>query len=148
MLVQFLSTFGVWLVAEALHVSAIITVVAYAMTLARIVPVRTGARHRIASYAVWEVAVFVLNALAFILIGLQLRGILHRLDGDIGEALLFAGAACLVVVAVRFAWAMGVNVFVRWQYRRFGPAAGAGRPLARPTLGAASSSPGAGCGAS
>ena len=134
-LVQFLSTFGVWLVAEALHVSAIITVVAYAMTLARIVPVRTGARHRIASYAVWEVAVFVLNALAFILIGLQLRGILHRLDGDVGEALLFAGAACLVVVAVRFAWAMGVNVFVRWQYRRFGPAAGAGRPLARPTLG-------------
>jgi CPA1 family monovalent cation:H+ antiporter len=49
--------------------------------------------------------------------------------------MLFAGAACLVVVAVRFAWAMGVNAFFRWQYRRFGPAAGARRPLARPTLG-------------
>jgi CPA1 family monovalent cation:H+ antiporter len=110
-------------------------VVAYGMTLARIVPVRTGARRRIASYAVWEVAVFVLNALAFILIGLQLRGILHRLDGDAGPALLFAGAACLVVVAARFAWAMGVNAFFRWQYGRYGPAAGARRPLARPTVG-------------
>ena len=37
---------------------------------------RMNARHRIASYAVWEVAVFVLNVLAFVLIGLQLRGIL------------------------------------------------------------------------
>ena len=119
-LAQFLGTFGVWLVAEALHLSAIITVVAYAMTLARIVPVRTGARRRMASYAVWEVAVFVLNALAFILIGLQLRGILLRLGGDMPEALLLAGAVCLVVVLVRFAWAMCANLFLRWQYRRYG----------------------------
>jgi CPA1 family monovalent cation:H+ antiporter len=132
-LAQFLATFGVWILAEALHVSAIITVVAYAMTLARIVPARTDARRRIASYAVWEVGVFVLNALAFILIGLQLRGILHRLDGDVRDAALFAGAACLVVVAVRFAYAMSVNALFRWQHRRYGPAAGAGRPLARPT---------------
>lgn len=131
--VQFLGTFGVCLLAEALHLSAIITVVAYGMQIARLAPVRTSGPHRIAAYAVWEVAVFVLNALAFILIGLQLRGILHRLDGDVREALVFAGAACLVVVAVRFAWAMGVNVFFHWQYRRYGPAAGARRPLARPT---------------
>jgi CPA1 family monovalent cation:H+ antiporter len=106
-LLQFLGTFAVWLLAERLHLSAIITVVAYAMTLARHAPLRTDGRKRIASYAVWEVAVFVLNVLAFILIGLQLRGILERLDGgrwsDLGFALLASAAA----IAVRFAWVMG-----------------------------------------
>ena len=129
--VQFLATFAVWLLAEALHLSAIITVVAYAMQIARLAPVRTGARHRIASYAVWEVAVFVLNALAFILIGLQLRGILARLDGDAWEAAAFAGAACLTVLAARFAWVMGYNTAVRWKNRRFG--ASTRRPMLLPT---------------
>ena len=40
-----------------------------------------SARLRIQSYAVWEVVVFVLNVLAFILIGLQLKPILARLSG-------------------------------------------------------------------
>ncbi len=130
-LLQFLATFGVWLLAEALHLSAIITVVAYGMAIARLVPAETGARHRIASYTVWEVAVFVLNALAFILIGLQLRGILERLGGDRWEAALFAGAACAVVLLARFAWVMGYNTAVRWKNRRFG--ASTRRPMLLPT---------------
>ena len=80
-LLQFLGAFATWMIAERLGVSPIIAMVANAMTVARHAPMRSDARHRIASYAVWEVAVFVLNVLAFILIGLQLRGILTRLDG-------------------------------------------------------------------
>jgi CPA1 family monovalent cation:H+ antiporter len=57
-LLQFISTFAVWILAERIGVSAIITVVCYAMVLARHVPARIGAAHRIASYAVWEVMVF------------------------------------------------------------------------------------------
>ena len=74
---QFISTFAVWILAERVGLSAIITVVCYAMTLARHVPARMDASSRIASYVVWEVMVFVLNALAFVLIGLQLRGDRH-----------------------------------------------------------------------
>src|SRR5436309_10243295 len=70
-LLQFISTFAVWILADRTGLSAIITVVCYAMTLARHVPARIDARQRIASYAVWEVTVFVLNVLAFVLIGLQ-----------------------------------------------------------------------------
>ena len=77
---QFISTFAVWILAERIGLSAIITVVCYAMTLARHVPARMDASSRIASYVVWEVMVFVLNVLAFVLIGLQLRGIVTRLD--------------------------------------------------------------------
>jgi monovalent cation/hydrogen antiporter len=120
-LLQFLSAFAVWMLAERLHLSAIIALVAYAITVARTAPLRTDGRRRIASYAVWELAVFVLNVLAFIMIGLQLRGILARLDGDAWDDVAFALAVSVVVILVRFAWVMGYNTVVRWKNRRFGP---------------------------
>ena len=64
---SFLATFGVWLVADALGLSAVLATVAFAVALARSAPERLDARTRRASYAVWEVATFVLNVLAFIL---------------------------------------------------------------------------------
>ena len=54
--------------------------VVFAITLARTAPARTPARLRVPSYAVWETVVFVLNVLAFMLIGMQLRPIWSRLD--------------------------------------------------------------------
>ncbi len=39
------------------------------------------ARIRVPSWAVWEVAVFVLNVLAFILVGFQLKSIAGRITG-------------------------------------------------------------------
>lgn len=55
-ILQFCGTFGVWILADHLGLSAIITVVSFAMTTAQSAPGRIDARHRIASYAVWEVA--------------------------------------------------------------------------------------------
>ena len=77
---QFVSTFAVWLVAERLTLSPIITVVIYAMALAQAVPRRSSARLRISSYSVWETAIFVVNVLAFVLMGLQARHIIERLS--------------------------------------------------------------------
>ncbi|MBP0491378.1 cation:proton antiporter [Pararoseomonas indoligenes] len=134
-ILQFLGTFGVWILAEALHVSAIITVVAYGMTLARHAPRSTGARRRIASYAVWEVAVFVLNALAFLLIGLEMRVILGRLDGAWEGVALLAAGTCLAVILARLGWVMAYNAVARLAMRRFGPYAPRGRPLPAPTVG-------------
>ncbi|HET6333852.1 MAG TPA: Na+/H+ antiporter [Polyangiales bacterium] len=118
-LTQFLSTFGVWLIADRLHVSAIITLVTYAMTIARVSPGTTSARRRIASYAVWDVAVFVLNALAFVLIGLQLRGILQRLaNTDFRVYVWAAVAVCFAVIGVRLLFWMSFNKLVRWRIAR------------------------------
>ncbi len=132
-LVQFLGTFAVWILADRLGVSAIITVVAYAVTLARQVPLRSGARHRIASYAVWDVAVFVLNVLAFILIGLQLKAILSRMGGHAALYAAAAGSVLLAVILVRLAWVMGYNAVLRWMQQRFGH--GNRRSLTPPTTG-------------
>jgi monovalent cation/hydrogen antiporter len=118
-ILQFVGTFAVWLIADHLGLSAIITVVSYAMTIAQRVPGRVDARHRIASYAVWEVAVFVLNVLAFVLIGLQLRTIVTRMRGsDWHTYALCAGAVCITVILVRIAWVMAYGYWVRWRVRR------------------------------
>ncbi|HYZ23837.1 MAG TPA: sodium:proton antiporter [Rhodopila sp.] len=119
-LIQFISTFAVWLIADHLGISAIITVVVYAMTIARTSPSRMRARRRIASFAVWDVAVFVLNVLAFILIGLQLKTILARLDGGLGLYAGVAAAVCAAVIAIRIGWVMTSNAFVRWIHRHGG----------------------------
>src|SRR3989442_3082589 len=80
-ILQFISTFGVWLLAERLGLSGVLTVVCYAVAAAREAPDITPARIRIPAYAVWETVVFVMNVLAFVLIGLQVRPILGSLDG-------------------------------------------------------------------
>jgi CPA1 family monovalent cation:H+ antiporter len=120
-LFQFVGTFVVWIVADHLRLSPIITMVTFAMTLAQRIGGRTSARHRIASYAVWEVAVLVLNVLAFVFIGLQLRGVLSRVEsGDAGTFALAAAIVCVVVIVIRFVWAMSYVTVDRWITRRFG----------------------------
>jgi len=133
-LLQFISTFAVWILADRIGLSAIITVVCYAMTLARHVPARIDARRRIASYAVWEVMVFVLNVLAFVLIGLQLRAIVTRLDPSQWRIYaLCALAVCAAAIVTRVAWWMSHNAIARWKIRRFG--ARLRRPMFLPTVG-------------
>ncbi|MEP6689128.1 MAG: cation:proton antiporter, partial [Gemmatimonadales bacterium] len=99
-IVQFLGTFGIWMLAEQIHLSGILTVVAFAILVARRAPDLMPARLRIQSYAVWEVVVFVLNVLAFILIGLQLKPILARLSGTELAAYTTAAVAISVTVIV------------------------------------------------
>ena len=122
-LLQFIGTFAVWMIADRLGLSAILTVIAYAMTLARRISGRIDALRRISSYAVWEVAVFVLNVLAFVLIGLQLRGIATRMaDSDWHSYVICAAAVCVTVIVARMIW-VGVYVTVaRLQMRYSGDA--------------------------
>jgi CPA1 family monovalent cation:H+ antiporter len=83
---------------------------------------------------VWDTAIFALNILAFIFIGLQIRPILESLDAA-QRAPYFSAAAAVVltVIVVRLAWHMSFNTFIRWrdQRRGFHPP----RPMLRPTVG-------------
>jgi monovalent cation/hydrogen antiporter len=108
---QFVATFGVWLLSEHLMLSPIITVVVYAMTLARAAPGRLEPRLRISSYAVWETAVFMVNVLAFVLMGLQARRIIERLSPDqVWNSLLFALDVLAIVIVVRIVWILVYRV--------------------------------------
>jgi monovalent cation/hydrogen antiporter len=104
-IMQFATTFMVWIGAEHLGLSGILTIVVYAITMARAAPARMPARLRVPSYAVWETMVFVLNVLAFMLIGMQVRPIWTRLDADVRwEYCLAAAWILLTVVLVRLLW--------------------------------------------
>jgi CPA1 family monovalent cation:H+ antiporter len=132
-ILQFVGTFGVWILAERVGLSGVLTIVAYAITIARYAPARTPAALRIPSYAVWETTIFILNALAFVLIGLQIGPILESLDQGERDAYLgIAGLVLVTVVATRFAWHMSFNAVMRWRIRRHGfrPP----RPMLQPTV--------------
>jgi CPA1 family monovalent cation:H+ antiporter len=113
--VQFCTTFGVWMLAERLHLSGIITIVVFAMAASRRAPEVMPARIRIPAWAVWEVAVFVLNILAFILVGFQLKSIAARANGATGARYAaVAAAVCLAVILARMVWVTGASAFSRW----------------------------------
>ncbi|AKQ63567.1 Na+/H+ antiporter [Myxococcus hansupus] len=119
--VQFCGTFAVWLLAERLHLSGILTVVVFAMATARRAAEVTPARVRLPSYAVWEFAVFVLNVLAFILVGFQLKDILGRLDSrTLLEYVGIAATLCTATMVARIAWVSGASALARWRARRWG----------------------------
>ncbi len=117
---QFVGTFGVWLLSERLTLSPIITLVVYAMTLAQAAPGRLGARLRVSSYSVWETAVFVVNVLAFVLMGLQARTIIARLSPEQRwSSLVFGLSVLAIVIVVRIAWLATYRAIVatirRWR---------------------------------
>jgi CPA1 family monovalent cation:H+ antiporter len=75
------------------------------MVLARYAPARTSARLRVPTYAVWETVVFILNVLAFIMIGMQLGPIWDRLDDAVRlQYCEIAACALAVVILARMVW--------------------------------------------
>jgi CPA1 family monovalent cation:H+ antiporter len=132
LIVQFGLTFGVWIAAEAIGLSGILTLVAYAMTIARRSSGQMPARMRVPVFAVWESVVFVLNAFAFVLIGMQLRPIWSRLtaSGEEVGAIVTAAVVLGVTIAARFAW-----VLIYYAFKRRRADASADPLTARPTIG-------------
>jgi Na+/H+ antiporter len=108
---QFCNTFGVWIIAEAIGLSGILTIVTFAIAVARNGRLRQSARMRVPTNAVWATVVFVLNIFAFVLIGMQLRPIWDRLD--IGQRETYVVTALTVFVTAvlaRFVWVMSYSV--------------------------------------
>jgi Na+/H+ antiporter len=118
-LFQFVATFCTWLIADRLGVSAILAVVATAMTAARYGGL--SARDRLHTNSVWSVVVFLLNVLAFLLVGLQARAIVRDLDAaQLRHAIAFGALVLAIVVVVRIVWVMLYNRAVQPIYRRLG----------------------------
>ncbi len=116
---QFSAAFGLWIAAEAIELSGVLTVVSFAITVARRAPTQTTPRLRVISNAVWETAIFVLNVLAFVLIGDQIGPILERMSPEEEFAYAaVAGAVVLTVIAVRIAWVLPATLIRRLGFGR------------------------------
>jgi monovalent cation/hydrogen antiporter len=109
-LLEFVVAFAVWIIADRLGFSAVLCTVAFAMTMARDAGLRQSPRDRVHSYAVWQSAVFLVNVLAFLLMGLQARSILSGMSTTrLHQALDVAGLVVVCVIGVRLAWVIVYN---------------------------------------
>jgi CPA1 family monovalent cation:H+ antiporter len=102
---QFVTTYGVWILAERLQLSGVITIVSFGLTAARESTSSMPTLVRVRSYATCGSITFVLNVLAFVLVGMQLRGTLLAMEGGAHVEWLGVAAVCLaVVIVIRFVW--------------------------------------------
>ena len=104
---SFLGAWLSYLSAEAMGASGVLATVASGCVVGLRSHESLTAHVRIQAAAVWSLAVFVLEALVFVLIGLALRGVLHRNGGDlsaVSDSLPLALAVTAAVVVSRFAW--------------------------------------------
>src|SRR6266581_5909896 len=99
---------------ERLHVSGILAVVIAGMYYGWHAPRILSGRMRLQALPVWEMVVFVLNGVLFMLIGLELPQVVHALPAS--SATRVARLAILVVsaiVLVRFVWVFGATYLPR-----------------------------------
>ncbi len=114
--VSLLTPFFAYLLAERLGVSGVLATVTAGLYVARQIPRISSPATRLRAYAVWDVLVFVMNGLVFILIGLQLPAIAERLGVSvrwpqlIGCGLLVSAAA----IVVRLFWVFTAIYVPRW----------------------------------
>ena len=105
--ISLLTSYAAYLPAEELGLSGVVAAVTVGLYMGSQTSRVTDATVRMQGEAVWQILVFLLNSFLFVLVGLQLRGILDDLGGEnysSGELALYAGLTCLTVVVVRFAW--------------------------------------------
>lgn len=120
-LLQFVQTFLLWIFAERLGLSPVLAIVAFAMTLAAGNAPRSSARMRVQSYAVWSAVVFVLNVVAFLVMGMQVRAILAGMPVDhITEAMGFAAMIVVLVIVTRLIFSISFNRAASIYARRHG----------------------------
>jgi Na+/H+ antiporter len=102
---SFLVAWASYLAAEAVGVSGVLATTTGGLVMGWYQHETFSAETRTQAQAAWSVAVFALEALLFILIGLSLRGILARFDGHTMMTLLpLALLISLGVIAARLVW--------------------------------------------
>jgi CPA1 family monovalent cation:H+ antiporter len=102
----FLIAWSAYIVAERLHVSGVLSTVTCGLFLNWRQHAVLTATVRLQTRAVWDAAMFVLESLVFILIGLSLHGVVQRLWGGSEAIVVLPGIAAIVAAVVlgRFAW--------------------------------------------
>lgn len=115
-LFELLVPFLVYLIASSFNVSAIIAVVTAGLldvtSQRRIEP--AVSHMNIVSSSVWRVLTFALNGIVFVLLGMELPGIMGRMWEDLSISnitlMCYVLALTVLLYATRFLWALGMEV--------------------------------------
>ncbi|HEV7847649.1 MAG TPA: Na+/H+ antiporter [Thermoleophilaceae bacterium] len=116
--ISLLSGYVGYLPAEELGLSGVVAAVTTGLYMGWHTPQLTTPVMRLQGVAIWEILTFLLNAVLFLLVGLQLPGVLDALSGtSAGKLVLWGALVSGVVMAVRLLWMFLVPYAVRMAHR-------------------------------
>lgn len=111
--------YAAYVLAEELSLSGVIAAVTAGIYLGWRSSELFAPETRIKAYGVWEVLQFLLNAVLFVLVGLQLPQVLEGISGDPTGTLIFWGALVgVVVIFTRLVWVFVLTYGPRLVWRR------------------------------
>lgn len=111
----FLTPYVAYLLAEQIHVSGVLAVVACGLFLSQRSSEIFLHQSRIQAYATWDTVTFILNGVIFILIGLQMRSVLSHIQEHSFTTLLWYGfLVSIVTIVARIIWVFPGAYLPRW----------------------------------
>jgi monovalent cation/hydrogen antiporter len=94
-----------WVVAESLHVSAVLACVAGGIYLRQHFSTVVSPMSRLQSRAVWDLIVFAINALVFLVLGLQFERLLGQVPaGTLPDVLMAGVLLSIAAIVLRLVW--------------------------------------------
>ena len=113
--ITLLSPYIAWVLAESVHASAVLACVAGGLHLRQQFSGAVAPATRLQARAVWDLLIFVLNGVIFILIGLQLSALRAAIPpGKLGPVLMAGALISTAAILVRLLWVPLVAVIPRW----------------------------------
>jgi len=117
--ISLLTGYIAFIPADLMGVSAVLAAVTAGVYLGWHTPELTTSQVRLQGVAVWEIVQYLLNALLFVLVGLQLPVVVDALGGISAATLLgYAALVSVTVIILRFAWVFAVLHAPKWIARR------------------------------
>ncbi len=117
--ISLFSGYAAFIPADAIGASGVLAAVTTGIYMGIRGPSIVPARIRLQGFFFWEMLDYLLNASLFVLVGLQLRGVINRIDGHSGWTFAgWAAAVVGVVILTRIAWVFTITVLIRSIDRR------------------------------
>jgi CPA1 family monovalent cation:H+ antiporter len=114
-LLTLLAPYSAWIAAELIHVSAVLSCVAGGFYLRQHFSTAVAPLARLQTQAVWDVLLFTMNALIFVLLGVQFGDLLETTSrATLAQTGLVALAVSGIVIAVRLVWVPVATALPRW----------------------------------
>jgi CPA1 family monovalent cation:H+ antiporter len=103
-----------WIVAESLHVSAVLACVAGGLYLGQHLSTAVGAVSRLQTRTVWDLVIFLLNATIFLLLGVQFAQMVRMVPhGSLGAIAQVGAIVSVVAIVVRLTWVPVLTILPR-----------------------------------
>jgi monovalent cation/hydrogen antiporter len=117
--VSLATPYAAYLPAELLGASGVLAAVTAGLYLGRQASRMMGSDVRLASQAVWEMLIFLLNGIVFVVIGVQIASLARAMDRSTLAGLVGAGlAVSAALIVVRGLWMGGIAVWQRLVSRK------------------------------